>query len=319
MRLLSVLLLISQFAVAQQNLVPNPSFEDYTACPSSHGQVDLANPWYILWGNSDFLHQCGDADFGVPQNEDGYQLANTGNGYTQVYVWSFLAPSFRDYIGVELISPLEAGKSYQAEFYVSRQDSLHYAVGNLGMHFSSIPHPANRDSLLGLQAQVIYEDSMPIIERDGWVKISGHYTAQGGEKYIAIGNFDADMVTQIQFVPDGPPKPVNHQDAAGYYIDDVAVYLDTTIGVNHKEGHSFSLYPNPSNGMVYIDYSNLASEAMLSIYDTQGRQIVERSLMGNTGKLMINENVFNNGIYFYQIISDNKIVKSGKMVINRSN
>jgi hypothetical protein len=58
----------------------------------------------------------------------------------------------------------------------------------------------------------------PIItDTANWVKISGIYKAQGGEKYITIGNFFADSNTKIVVTsPTGVPQ-------AAYLLDDVSV------------------------------------------------------------------------------------------------
>ena len=33
-------------SIAQVNLVPNPSFESYTACPTTFGQIEYATKWF---------------------------------------------------------------------------------------------------------------------------------------------------------------------------------------------------------------------------------------------------------------------------------
>lgn len=53
----------------------------------------------------------------------------------------------------------------------------------------------------------------------GWVKISGIFTAQGGEQYLTLGNFKLASQTQfIQIAPFG-----TGYNGSGYYIDDVSV------------------------------------------------------------------------------------------------
>ena len=40
-----------------QNLVPNPSFEDYTSCPTSVAQITLATPWVTpTTGSPDYFN-----------------------------------------------------------------------------------------------------------------------------------------------------------------------------------------------------------------------------------------------------------------------
>src|SRR6187431_2941527 len=67
-----------------QNLVPNPSFEVYTACPAGGGTggVMLCPPWISPIGDCDYFHACATNPFyGVPENITGYQPARTGQAY----------------------------------------------------------------------------------------------------------------------------------------------------------------------------------------------------------------------------------------------
>ena len=50
-----------------QNLVPNPSFETYTACPTAGSQIYYANPWTGPTTNSTgYYNSCSSAS-GVPR------------------------------------------------------------------------------------------------------------------------------------------------------------------------------------------------------------------------------------------------------------
>src|SRR3990172_11012185 len=65
-----------------QNLVPNPSFELYTACPIGLTGIDLfrAASWSLpTEGTSDYYHNCSTAASGVstPTNDFGSQTPHT--------------------------------------------------------------------------------------------------------------------------------------------------------------------------------------------------------------------------------------------------
>jgi OOP family OmpA-OmpF porin len=69
------------FAVAQINLVPNPSFEIYNTCPNSGGQITYATGWFTATlGSPDYFNSCS-AGYGVPSNGFGYSNAQDGNAY----------------------------------------------------------------------------------------------------------------------------------------------------------------------------------------------------------------------------------------------
>ncbi len=46
-------------AVAQTNLVPNPSFETDSLCPNGGSEIKYASPWYSPTGGSpDYFRPC---------------------------------------------------------------------------------------------------------------------------------------------------------------------------------------------------------------------------------------------------------------------
>src|SRR5436189_139332 len=75
-------LLLSTSASAQ-NLVPNPSFEDTVACPTTVDQVYKATGWHSYRPSPDYFNTCADSAslFSVPYNAFGYQYPRTGNAY----------------------------------------------------------------------------------------------------------------------------------------------------------------------------------------------------------------------------------------------
>ena len=65
-KLLHIVLILSILKVEGQNLVPNWSFETYTSCPSSSGQLPSAVPWVAQTSNSsDYYNACA-ALYSVP-------------------------------------------------------------------------------------------------------------------------------------------------------------------------------------------------------------------------------------------------------------
>ena len=65
-----------------QNLVPNPSFENYTQCPFSLGLEAYVSDWKSARETPDYFNTCAttpNAD--VPSNVVGYQEPYIGNAY----------------------------------------------------------------------------------------------------------------------------------------------------------------------------------------------------------------------------------------------
>ena len=65
-----------------QNLVPNYSFETFSTCPFSAGQIYYAPPWVDpTTTSSDYYNSCASMGTDVPVNWAGNQSAKDGNAY----------------------------------------------------------------------------------------------------------------------------------------------------------------------------------------------------------------------------------------------
>ncbi|HNW97456.1 MAG TPA: gliding motility-associated C-terminal domain-containing protein [Bacteroidales bacterium] len=204
-----------------QNLVPNPSFEEYSICPSSLGQLSFSIPWQNPNNRTpDFCNSCCSISTGssVPDNSWGNENAHTGIGYSGICSF-YKSELGREYVQVLLIDSLKNNTIYCVEFYVSLGDKSDYAVNNLGAFLSTMAINSTNDLIICIP-QIINISTNPLTNKDGWKKISGSFVASGGEKYITIGNFNDD-----------PFSDTIHVDSSGYcggmtyyYIDDVCVY-----------------------------------------------------------------------------------------------
>lgn len=205
-----------------QNLVPNPSFEEYTDCPydgSGSGQLYFAIPWYSpSQGSPDYFNSCDVTNvLSVPDNVLGYEYARTGKGYAgffSFYIWGLS----REYIQVELLQPLIYNINYCVNFYLSLADTTNYAVNNIGAYLSANLISSSNDSNFPNTPQILNNSLNPLTSKINWIKISGTFMAAGGEKYITIGNFNNDANSDTIKVG------LNGWNVTYYYIDDVSVY-----------------------------------------------------------------------------------------------
>ena len=94
--------------------------------------------------------------------------------------------------------------------------------------------------------------------------------------------------------------------------------VTTPTTVEELDGElSFSLYPNPSNGIFNINFEGLSGNRVTyQIVDALGRQIVSKDLSNRTGSFSEEINISNeaNGFYYLQVVSGDdfrtvKIVK----------
>ncbi|MCB9232946.1 MAG: T9SS type A sorting domain-containing protein [Bacteroidia bacterium] len=237
--------------LAAQNMVSNPGFENYSTCNSAFSSI-------ISWTNPDtatpdFYHGCapslGGLGFSVPANAMGYQNAHGGSGYIGLVSYEdaplfgcpnpIFATGWREYAQIQLTSPLVAGQNYCAEFYVSLSDKSRYSISSMGMYFSNTQVYLQTALALPFSPQ-ISNTSGQLADTLGWTKISGSYTATGGEQYIIIGNFKNDGATSPQCFNSGSFFPY-----AYYFVDDVFVGLSGTCPQDCQITASISV-TNPS-------------------------------------------------------------------------
>lgn len=99
------------------------------------------------------------------------------------------------------------------------------------------------------------------------------------------------------------------------FVSVIVVELET--GIHEYEGEIiFSLYPNPNNGNMQVDYQIQENETgLLQIYDIVGRKISAFNLQGGKHTLSITDNNLGKGIYFYKTTIKNILITTGKIVV----
>ena len=300
-----------------QNLVPNPSFEIYSSCPTTFSQTSLAAPWYDpTAGSSDYFNACAVGYANVPfcSNGNTYQFARTGNAFTGLYALNGLGNLNREYIQVQLSSPLVHDSCYLIEFYCNLFNNMGYSINKLGSYLSDTAlHYTALGSILNYTPQIV--STVFLTDTLNWMRIAGYYHAVGGEQFLTVGDFKPFTAgdTLNTGVSGG-------YDGAYYFIDDVSITkvagCDTAMGINENiDNLSFKIFPNPNNGNMTIKYTLRQSDkGSIRIYDVTGKLIEENSLNSNDNQMQITSTL-DLGIYLYQIIVNDRIVKSDKMVI----
>ena len=203
-----------------QNLVPNGSFEDLDDCPDDLGQLERAKGWHNpSLASPDIFNICDDSAVGVPQNWQGTQPPQDGNGYAGIISKTGNNQNYREYLQIQLKSKLEQGKSYYFEMYVSKGDVNIMLDKKLSILFT--------DSLT-FQPNSEFIDAIPqivtntyFVDKDGWTKFSTVYVAKGFENVITIGNFTTITPGVVQ--PGDIPEDENigGNDQCYYYIDNI--------------------------------------------------------------------------------------------------
>ncbi len=281
-----------------QNHVPNPSFEDTTAC-NTPTQCTLlkATGWYNpntatpdVW-DCDLNRSCG-ADM-EPNGPNGpaYQYARTGTRLAGIYAWYGAGSSnTREYLMCGLSSPLAVGQAYIVSMWYARRRTFSLAVDHLGVWFGADslhePHP----NWLHVTPQLKLRDpnSAFLVEDDLWTELRDTLVAEGGETWMVVGHFaEADSV--VGLVVD----PLDPDTWAYYYVDDLSV--EPIGGENSVLEHELVL--RPLVGGVGIRWPAGPPIERVELLDTGGRLILQVQPGAGDQELIVDLQGLSAGVY----------------------
>lgn len=214
-----------------QNLVKNPSFENYIQCPLGAGFFNgYVQDWFAFTGanTSSYFNACAPLPDRVPENVFGYQFAKTGNGYAciNVYSWSW-DPDHRSYVEGSFINPLIKDTVYCISYFVSACDNTLGYVKNIDVKLSDTLLDWNNGIyyvLLNITPEI--KSTQLLNDTINWIPVQDLYKARGGENYLTLGNFLNDAQTTVQSFQPGNPIRID------YYIDDVSVTPTNLLAPN---------------------------------------------------------------------------------------
>lgn len=286
---------------AQDNLVPNYSFETYSACPTSANQLTYATNWYTCNIESpDYFNACQlvPYTYGIPFTINGYQHARTGDAYTGIYAYGNLPATRREYLQVQLISALKEDTDYDVTFYVNLSNNSTVAVSQLGAYLSSTAVSDTTAGALPYTPQVVSTTGSFLTDTVKWVKVSGNFRAKGGEKFITIGNFKDELSTDTLQLSGLPAMSY-------YFIDDISI---TQSDSTSEPANVFT--PNEDGFNDDWIIRNLPKNSQVKIYNRWGVMVggvdIPEGIQGTfkwDGRTTSGERCIS-GVYYYVISTD---------------
>lgn len=307
--LLILFLIVESFAFSQ-NLVPNPSFEEYETCPTGTNDFQAVATWFNpTMATPDYYNVCASNGGGVPVNDWGYQEAQNGNGYIGIATYGAhpTVSNYREYVEVELSESLIIGQTYYWCMYVSLLDSTNLASNNIGISVTNT-QLSNLTSEEMLISPVTWHSSDVITDNVNWTKLSGSFIANGGEKFLTIGNFYSEASTSsVQVLTNSL-----NGDLAYYYIDNV--YLGSEPCSSNPQDSQIVVLEMPNvftpNGdgindtLTFVNFSGI-NKFFVSILNRWGNEVYrgenEMKWDGKRHGELVSE-----GVYFYQVNYNNE-------------
>ena len=273
-------------ATHAQNLVPNPSFEDYgtATCGINSTFSWTVDHWSELGTGSvlpyytNVAHTCYNyqpfSQYSGPIGIRGNQLPRTGKSFIGLFAYTIPAPlptaNQRQYITTALNSPLEVGEKYVVSFYASLADSTERSINTLGAYLST--NNLSGTVVGNYTPQVVTDTFLDDVTE--WVLVQDTITATSAYEYLTIGNFYVDSATSTKPNPFYSGAPGTY--GAYYFIDDVRVEKINPITTNiHNLSFTsvVEIFPIPSEGLITVKIPELKTEATASIYHINGKLI----------------------------------------------
>ncbi|MDO5760559.1 MAG: OmpA family protein, partial [Bacteroidota bacterium] len=171
----------------------------------------------------------------VPKNKLGIQMPRSGGSMVGIYC---SLTDYREYIETELKEKLQKGEKYRLSFWVSLSEYSPEAVATIGGLFTKemlsdttrgmLTNNSFKQSGKGVtqnistfyKPQVVNPFARVLADTLNWMKVEGEFVAQGGEKFLTIGNFYPAEQSNVVSVA----GLRNILPGAYYYIDDVELY-----------------------------------------------------------------------------------------------
>jgi OmpA-OmpF porin, OOP family len=207
---ITTLFFISGLIFAQQsveivkNLVPNGSFENYRR---KSGNIRQAVPWQQI-ASVDYYQQP------ISNDTSKYKGARTGDCYAGLR----FQKKYKEFIQVKFSEPLHRGTTYEYEMYVRLAFWSNASLKSFGALFTKIGYKSKNDVVRSALIDSVSKKGS-FVNGYQWFKISGQYIADGGEKYLTIGNFSPnvkkDMVRMNVF-------KLGFKEAY-YFVDDISL------------------------------------------------------------------------------------------------
>ncbi|MBD1395632.1 OmpA family protein [Pontibacter sp. JH31] len=209
-----------------QNLVRNPSLED-----RKKGIVGFRG----ISGTPDIASVANKVVMYPPyfnaylSETPSRQVTNIAFG--EVCLCQWFSSGASELAQAELTRPLQKNKEYLVSLYTIRASTIEPPISAVTVHFTTRPIPATRQvyglkdhPLTGLALPYLSlrpNTGNPLSSREVWTKVSAVYKANGGERYLLIGNFiGANREALETMNPEEEANPQGGRVKGTYYCYD---------------------------------------------------------------------------------------------------
>lgn len=186
----------------EKNLVPNGSFENYRR---KANDVRKAVPWRPI-ETIDYYQS--------PLKNDTTAQRGGYSGYC--YTGFRFRKKYKEFLQVRLVEPLHRGTVYEFSMHVRLAFWSNAILRSFGVLFTKGGYKGQYDVVKSNMVDTVCVQG-GLVNSYQWFEIKGFYKADGGEKYITIGNFSPEIkkdMVRIDVFKFGAKESY-------YFVDDV--------------------------------------------------------------------------------------------------
>lgn len=196
-------------AKPEKNLVPNGSFENFR---KKSNNLRQAIPWQPI-ASVDFYQNALTNDTTAQKGAyDGY-----------CYIGLRFQKRYKEFIQVKLVEPLHRGTTYEFTMQVRLAFWSNATLKSFGILFSKGGYHRQADAVKANMIDTVAKKG-GLMKAFQWFTVRGYYKADGGEKYLSVGNFIPEVKKDMQRMN---LFKLGYKEAY-YFIDDLKL-------VKHKE------------------------------------------------------------------------------------
>lgn len=89
-----------------------------------------------------------------------------------------------------------------------------------------------------------------------------------------------------------------------------------SVGENAYNNQVSAAYPNPAKTIVSMNYNVHSDNAQIVLHNMLGAKVEEYQLGGLQGVAVMNVEELENGVYFYSLVVDEKVISTQKLVVS---
>jgi hypothetical protein len=328
----------------QENLVINPGFEEIDTCMASinifdwnSNNIDFMTGWHNFYmvGSPGYFSTCPSQYSNslptIPYNtfNNSFQSIRK-NGNNHFFAGLFNANSldfqnitnsdvlFKETLTGSFTKSLTKG-TYYFQFYIN----FNVADENVTVATDALDLVLFREKKLldAPQSPFITNSDIVWSNKSGnflfdtlnWVKVSGCFSAEGGENYFSLGSFRDDI--RLKFF--GPVDNSIYYEA-NYLFDDFLIYQCDTCC---PDQYPVEDYITVNNNLItqgetatFETFLNEGHTANLYLFDSAGRIVYQAKLNGTDNSHQIPYNLAA-GVYHYAMVTSEKKKLGGKIVV----